>query len=71
MSTCRKAYNSYTDCPLATTYEDDQINAYLGNFADRLQYRPEDAARLQDETCKIITAYMNGRIYQAMREGER
>lgn len=72
---CPKASDPYTYCPLAFRHADDMILSYCESLAmeiRRINHLPMqisgDDAKAIDRYCGQITAYMNGRIHQVLKQ---
>jgi hypothetical protein len=70
MELCDKVYNPYTYCPLKFEYEDDVILGYIISLVADIKLRPQHEAESIDECTNQITAYMNGRIAQILKNME-
>lgn len=72
---CPKSYNPYTYCPLAFRHEDDMILDYVTQLAIEIKringhemlLFGKDGRMIDRYACEI-TAYMNGRIHQILKE---
>jgi hypothetical protein len=76
---CPLSHNPYTYCPLVFKHEDDMILSYIESLVDDVhrlnglpmgKYSSEEPQSIDRWAC-TITAYMNGRIHELVKDIRR
>lgn len=64
---CPKSASPYNHCPFVFRHEDDMILSYISALVEDVKRSPSEEAKSIDRYTCQITAYMNGRIHQAIQ----
>lgn len=68
---CPKSASPYKYCPLVFVHEDDMVLSYVYSLVDdfrRVQGNQSEEAKIIDKHACQITAYLNGRLHQAITQ---